>query len=79
MADSRGSTLQQEIIDELRAQNPDLSTKIDITVRTIDGASLDNIIKKMNFKYTDPPNCDIVYIHAGVNNLTRKVGRKVHP
>ena len=79
MADSRGSTLQQEIINQLRRQNLELSTEIDVTVRTMEGASLDNIVRKMNHKYPDPPRCDVLYIHAGVNNLTNKSGRIIQP
>ena len=74
MTDSRGALLQGKIEVELRKQLPQLASEIDVTVKVMEGATLDNIIKKMHVKYGEMPHCDLIYIHAGVNNLTTKNG-----
>ena len=79
MADSSGDQLRMEIQNMLHELHPQLEREIDITVRTMEGATLTNIIKKMESKYTDFPCYDIIYVHAGVNNLTRKCGCVVNP
>ena len=79
MTDSRGNLLEKEINSSLHEQYPEVEKYIDVTVRVMDGATLDTIIRKMESKYSDFPNYDIVYVHAGVNNLTKKTGSTVIP
>ena len=50
-----------------------------MTVQVMEGATLDNIIKKMLKKYGVLPQCELIYIHAGVNNLTVKHGATICP
>ena len=79
LADSRGALLQLKIREELQKQYPDLAKGIEVTVRIMEGATLDNLMKKMDSKYPAIKQCDLLYIHTGVNNLTLKKGSTVQP
>ena len=79
MADLRGTLLQEKIQHEHQKENPHRAAEIEVTVQVMEGAMLDNIIKKMNSKYRKILECDLLYIHAGVNNLTSKKGAIVQP
>ena len=80
MANSRRTGLQEKIVAELKRTHPDLSQHIDITVQTLGGARIVNILSKMDARFQDNLRYDFIYTFVGVNNITFKVGKgKVVP
>ena len=73
MTDSKGAQLQEIIELELRKRNSQLEFHIQVTVRIMEGVTLDNIFRKMNSKYYD----SLQLVHARINNLTVKTAAKV--
>ena len=79
LTDSRGLHLQEKIVQEIKKQLPQHTDELHVTVRIMEGATPDNILKKMNSKYGALPYCDLIYVNAGVNNLSIKRGPVVNP
>ena len=72
MMDSRGTDIEPKIKEDLRTRYPNFSGSIDITVRVMRGAKIENIVKKMDEKFKNYCRYDIIYVMVGVNNLTNK-------
>ena len=73
LTDSRGTGLEKDIRDEIRAGHPDLRQKIQVTVQVVRGATIENIIEKADKRFNNAIVYDITYTFVGVNNLTTKL------
>ena len=68
MTDSRGTGLEKDIEKDLKDRHLDYYHKMDITVRVMRGADIDNIISKMDKIFPLYTDYDMIYTMAGVNN-----------
>ena len=67
-----GFKVKEKITSILQQTQPELSTRIDITVRSMGGARIENIVEKMDSRHSGQKYFDIIFAFVGVNNLTRK-------
>ena len=80
LVDSRGAGLEDRIKKDMQTRHPNLQIKINVTVRTLGGACIDNILKRADERFPDTKHYDIIFVSVGVNNLTNKVpGGNVEP
>ena len=75
MADTRGAGLDYRIRDLLQNDHQEIAAKIKVTVRSMGRARLENILTKMDLRFPNPPRYDMIYVFAGVNNLTSKTNQ----
>ena len=80
MADSCGSGLKPMINRILEQKHPDIAAQVDVTVRSMGGAKIDNILERMDKYFPNNETFDLIFTFVGVNNLTVKNGKgKIEP
>ena len=72
MADSGGAGLEKRIRAEISKNHANLHNRLDLTVRPMGGAHVEDIIHKMDQVLPDSELFYIIYTSVGVNNLTSK-------
>ena len=80
MTDSRGTGLDQRITEDMQKRYPTQYPNLNIIVRVMRGAVIENIITKMDKLFPTYSTYDMIYTMVGVNNLTSKCAHgKVEP
>ena len=73
MADSRGAGLEKRIRDGIKKDHPEKADYLNVTVRTLGGATTNNIIKKMDERFSKSDKYDMIFVFVGINDFTTKV------
>ena len=73
MTDSRGAGLEHRIRKALNQNHQELSAKIQVTVRAMGGTTTKNIINRMDERFKNVQNYDMIFTFVGVNDITRKM------